>query len=194
MSPEYAMGGIFSEKSDVFSFGVLILEIVSGTKNTSFQYYDQHLSLIGCVSSSYCAFPLHLFSFICFYLDLLETLISLMMKNIYIYIYKFICIYQAWHLWSESRGLDMVDKAIENSFSLTEAMRCIHVALLCVQDQAIDRPTMPDVVFMLGNETDCPQPKQPLFTLQRSPDTEFPLQNDSKFSNKEVTMSILKGR
>ena len=53
MSPEYAMGGIFSEKSDVFSFGVLILEIVSGEKNTNFYYYDQHLSLIAYVSSYY---------------------------------------------------------------------------------------------------------------------------------------------
>ncbi|EEF37742.1 conserved hypothetical protein [Ricinus communis] len=47
MSPEFALGGIFSEKSDVFSFGVLLLEIVSGNKN-SFQddEDDQHLSLI----------------------------------------------------------------------------------------------------------------------------------------------------
>ena len=51
MSPEYAIGGFFSEKSDVFSFGVLILEMVSGRKNTSFHYYDQHLSLIAYVSS-----------------------------------------------------------------------------------------------------------------------------------------------
>ncbi|KAF9617217.1 hypothetical protein IFM89_035099 [Coptis chinensis] len=36
MSPEYAMEGIFSEKSDVFSFGVLLLEIVSSKKNNSF--------------------------------------------------------------------------------------------------------------------------------------------------------------
>lgn len=36
MSPEYAMEGRFSEKSDVFSFGVLLLEIVSGRKNSSF--------------------------------------------------------------------------------------------------------------------------------------------------------------
>ncbi|KAJ4813305.1 Serine/threonine-protein kinase [Rhynchospora pubera] len=33
MSPEYAMDGIFSVKSDVFSFGVLVLEIISGKKN-----------------------------------------------------------------------------------------------------------------------------------------------------------------
>ncbi|WRX29277.1 S-locus glycoprotein domain - like 10 [Theobroma cacao] len=47
MSPEYAMQGQFSEKSDVFSFGVLLLEIVSGRKNTSF-YDNQHsFSLLG---------------------------------------------------------------------------------------------------------------------------------------------------
>ncbi|OVA11175.1 Protein kinase domain [Macleaya cordata] len=38
MAPEYAFHGLFSVKSDVFSFGVLILEIVSGRKTTSF--YD----------------------------------------------------------------------------------------------------------------------------------------------------------
>ncbi|XP_052182789.1 cysteine-rich receptor-like protein kinase 44 isoform X1 [Diospyros lotus] len=37
MAPEYAMHGNFSIKSDIFSFGVLILEIVTGKKNTSFQ-------------------------------------------------------------------------------------------------------------------------------------------------------------
>lgn len=34
MSPEYAMHGQFSEKSDVFSFGVMVLEIISGKKNS----------------------------------------------------------------------------------------------------------------------------------------------------------------
>lgn len=33
MSTEYAMHGHFSEKSDVFSFGVIILEIISAKRN-----------------------------------------------------------------------------------------------------------------------------------------------------------------
>eukprot|EP01018_Ginkgo_biloba_P002784 Gb_09900 [translate_table: standard] len=33
MAPEYAMHGQLSDKADVFSFGVLVLEIVSGRKN-----------------------------------------------------------------------------------------------------------------------------------------------------------------
>ncbi|OVA11644.1 Protein kinase domain [Macleaya cordata] len=36
MAPEYVNHGYFSVKSDVFSFGVLVLEILSGQKNTSF--------------------------------------------------------------------------------------------------------------------------------------------------------------
>ncbi|KAL7243946.1 hypothetical protein ACSBR1_016213 [Camellia fascicularis] len=47
MSPKYAMGGLFSEKSDVFSFGVLLLEIVSGMRNTSFHYYEKYVNLLG---------------------------------------------------------------------------------------------------------------------------------------------------
>ncbi|KAL3820630.1 hypothetical protein ACJIZ3_006535 [Penstemon smallii] len=43
MAPEYAMGGRFSEKSDVFSFGVIVLEIISGRRNTSF--YDEEMGL-----------------------------------------------------------------------------------------------------------------------------------------------------
>ncbi|CAA3022598.1 G-type lectin S-receptor-like serine threonine-kinase At1g11300 [Olea europaea subsp. europaea] len=51
MAPEYAMGGKFSEKSDVFSFGVLVLEIISGTRNTIFYNDDSSLSLLGYVST-----------------------------------------------------------------------------------------------------------------------------------------------
>ncbi|KAL5201771.1 hypothetical protein ABZP36_036125 [Zizania latifolia] len=36
MAPEYLMHGALSAKADVFSFGVLVLEIVSGRKNSSF--------------------------------------------------------------------------------------------------------------------------------------------------------------
>ncbi|XP_052201096.1 receptor-like serine/threonine-protein kinase SD1-8 isoform X2 [Diospyros lotus] len=47
MSPEYAMDGLFSIKSDVFSFGVLVLEIVTGKKNRGFYQANHELNLLG---------------------------------------------------------------------------------------------------------------------------------------------------
>ncbi|XP_057504172.1 G-type lectin S-receptor-like serine/threonine-protein kinase At4g03230 isoform X2 [Actinidia eriantha] len=47
MSPEYALEGLFSVKSDVFSFGVIVLEIVSGKKNTGFYPSQQGMKLLG---------------------------------------------------------------------------------------------------------------------------------------------------
>ncbi|KAF5783674.1 putative protein kinase RLK-Pelle-DLSV family [Helianthus annuus] len=48
MSPEYAMQGLFSVKSDVFSFGILVLEIISGKKNNSYSK-ESSVHLIGHV-------------------------------------------------------------------------------------------------------------------------------------------------
>ncbi|KAL7128064.1 hypothetical protein ABFS83_14G291000 [Erythranthe nasuta] len=47
MSPEYAVDGLFSIKSDVFSFGVLVLEIVSGKRNRGFTHSEHSLNLLG---------------------------------------------------------------------------------------------------------------------------------------------------
>ncbi|XP_077243378.1 receptor-like serine/threonine-protein kinase SD1-8 [Tasmannia lanceolata] len=47
MSPEYAMNGLFSEKSDVFSFGVLVIEIVSGKKIRAYFHTEDDRNLLG---------------------------------------------------------------------------------------------------------------------------------------------------
>ncbi|KAL2484002.1 Cysteine-rich receptor-like protein kinase 10 [Forsythia ovata] len=48
MAPEYALHGQFSSKSDVFSFGVLVLEIISGQKINSFQNGENVEDLLSC--------------------------------------------------------------------------------------------------------------------------------------------------
>jgi hypothetical protein len=52
MAPEYASEGIFSIKSDVFSFGVLVLEILSGKRNSGSDQCGDFINLIGYVSLS----------------------------------------------------------------------------------------------------------------------------------------------
>jgi hypothetical protein len=51
MAPEYAMRGQYSVKSDAFSFGVLLLEIVTGRKNSSFADSEQSIDLLSLVSA-----------------------------------------------------------------------------------------------------------------------------------------------
>jgi len=53
MAPEYAIYGQFSAKSDVFSFGVLVLEIVSGQKNSGIRRGENVEDLLTFVGSSF---------------------------------------------------------------------------------------------------------------------------------------------
>ncbi|RYQ96981.1 hypothetical protein Ahy_B08g092945 isoform B [Arachis hypogaea] len=51
MAPEYIIDGLFSTKSDIYSFGVLVLEIVSGKSNRAFNHRYHHFSLLGHAST-----------------------------------------------------------------------------------------------------------------------------------------------
>ncbi|KAK7850974.1 g-type lectin s-receptor-like serine/threonine-protein kinase sd1-1 [Quercus suber] len=46
MAPEYAINGIFLVKSDVFSFGILLLEIISGKENRGWFHLDHSLNIV----------------------------------------------------------------------------------------------------------------------------------------------------
>ncbi|CAN1281431.1 G-type lectin S-receptor-like serine/threonine-protein kinase At4g27290 [Linum perenne] len=129
MAPEYAADGLFSVKSDVFSFGILVLEIISRKKSRGFYHADRSSNLIG----------------------------------------------YAWKLWKEGKALEIMDSALDEECSenVSQVMRCIHIGLLCVQNCADDRPTMANVVMMLGGGEETaallPQPKEPGFYNDKEP-------------------------
>ena len=60
---------------------------------------------------------------------------------------------QAWKSWQEGRVEKVVDPILRGSGSglTNEMLRCIHIGLLCVQENAADRPTMASVVLMLSS-------------------------------------------
>jgi hypothetical protein len=66
--------------------------------------------------------------------------------------------------------------------------RHVHVALLCVQESADDRPAMDEVVRMLssGDGAVLPEPKQPAYFNVRSVGTEMPASCDMTIS---ITLS-----
>ncbi|KAI9078503.1 hypothetical protein K1719_039528 [Acacia pycnantha] len=54
MAPEYAMEGLFSVKSDVFSFGVILLEFICGKKISGFYVSEHGQSLLSCAWNLWC--------------------------------------------------------------------------------------------------------------------------------------------
>ncbi|OWM77613.1 G-type lectin S-receptor-like serine/threonine-protein kinase At1g11410 isoform X2 [Punica granatum] len=100
-----------------------------------------------------------------------------------------------WELWKEGLCLDIVDLLMGDMYSKREVMRCIQVGLLCVQEFAMDRPTMSAVVFMLGNDTRLPYPKQPAFAFNRIKGRANPPSSDERTNSvNNMSLTIVEAR
>ncbi|XP_031092009.1 putative receptor-like protein kinase At4g00960 [Ipomoea triloba] len=150
MSPEYALSGLFSTKSDVFSFGVIILEIICGKKNTSFYQHEEVSNLLG----------------------------------------------YAWKLWNEGNAMDLLDDSVlVECCKECEVLKCINVGLLCVEEDPNRRPSMPNALLMLTDEsTNLLKPNQPAFvTRNRICNDSSTLESDKPCSN-QLTFSAQEGQ
>ncbi|KAF7852325.1 hypothetical protein BT93_L4617 [Corymbia citriodora subsp. variegata] len=145
MSPEYAMYGQFSIKSDVFSFGVLMLEIITGKKNQYSYSSDDGAGLLDYV----------------------------------------------WEHWRIGAPLEIVDPTINESYSVDEVIKCIHISLLCVQNDKEARPAMDTVVLMLSSadSISLPVPEQPTFFIPSVKHKQQSQDQNSNQSNEKLNSS-----
>ncbi|RWR90858.1 cysteine-rich receptor-like protein kinase 10 [Cinnamomum micranthum f. kanehirae] len=140
MSPEYAMNGQFSVKSDVFSFGVLLLEIISGQKNSTFYQSDHGQYLLSYV----------------------------------------------WRAWNDGTVSEIIDSILREECSVSKAMRCIHIGLLCVQEDATARPVMSSVVLMLNSfSVTLSAPSAPAFFIGSVMEPSFQIDHSSRASRSD---------
>lgn len=167
MSPEYAMFGQFSEKSDVFSFGVMILEIITGKKNTSSR------------ESRY--MPNGLMSYVSITVKFFVLVILMKSNSLNLNVKKWFQIslfhelLQVWRKWMDKTPLSILDPLLEENYSRVEVIRCIHISLLCVQENKNIRPTIADIVSYLdGRHTiEFPFPQEPAYLLLDKMDTKI---------------------
>ncbi|XP_057721736.1 cysteine-rich receptor-like protein kinase 42 [Arachis stenosperma] len=133
MAPEYLIRGQLTDKADVYSFGVLVLEIVCGRRNNVFREDSG---------------------------SLLQTV---------------------WKLYRSNTLAEAVDSSLRiNEYPSNEALRVLHIGLLCTQASASLRPSMTQVVNLLTNSNlDFPTPTQPPFMNTGVPDSDSSIRSYS---------------
>ncbi|CAH8359049.1 unnamed protein product [Eruca vesicaria subsp. sativa] len=76
-----------------------------------------------------------------------------------------------WRLWRDGSPLEIVDPSFQENCQVNETSRCVHIALLCVQEEVEDRPTMSEIVQMLTTSSIAlPVPQPPGFFLRMKPE------------------------
>ena len=90
--------------------------------------------------------------------------------------------------------MDIVDSSIIESFVSHEVLRCIQIGLLCVQEDATDRPTMLAILLMLSCETTVPSPKQPAFIFRRPTNDLGSVTGKEFYSVNDVTITMFEAR
>ncbi|TQD92365.1 hypothetical protein C1H46_022076 [Malus baccata] len=102
----------------------------------------------------------------------------------------------AWELWKEGRGVEVIDESVRETCRPDEALRCIHVGFLCVQEAASDQPTMSSMIRMLQSieATSLPPSKEPAFSTYKNSSFVPSSQTPTSFSHNAVTTSLPEGR
>lgn len=132
LAPEWLTNAAISEKTDVYSFGMVLLELVSGRKNCSPRSQSRSLNDSnsgGAISSSSSASGLIYF-----------PLFALEMHE-------------------QGRYLELVDPRLEGRVTGEEVEKLVRIALCCVHEEPALRPNMVAAVSMLEGGMSLSQPR-----------------------------------
>ena len=130
MAPEYALRRQLTRKADIYSFGVLLLEIVCGRCNKNERSPTEDETLLGKVITT-CSFD---FPFKYSTCKITQTFL------------------QAWELYNKGELLELIDASLARDTNMDEAVKYVKICFVCTQEMPKLRPLMSTVVKMLTGE------------------------------------------
>ncbi|XP_027169255.1 receptor-like serine/threonine-protein kinase SD1-6 [Coffea eugenioides] len=109
---------------------------------------------------------------------------------------RFTLVGHVWDLWKEGRISDIADPSLGETIPMHEISRCVQVGLLCVEENAADRPCMSDVISMLNNQflVGLLVPNRPAFSASTGCRNNGNFVQNPDCSNNSVTISDLEAR
>ncbi|XP_027339524.1 G-type lectin S-receptor-like serine/threonine-protein kinase At5g35370 [Abrus precatorius] len=132
LAPEWLTNSAITEKTDVYSFGMVLLELVSGRKNCYFRSRSHSMDESNSGGgNSDASSTTGLVYFPLFALEMHE----------------------------QSSYLELADPRLEGRVTYEDVEKMVRIALCCVHEEPALRPNMVTVVGMLEGGTPLPQPR-----------------------------------
>nr|GEZ54637.1 cysteine-rich receptor-like protein kinase 2 [Tanacetum cinerariifolium] len=150
MAPEYLAHGQLTEKADIYSFGVLLLEVVTGIENNRSKTLEYTDSLVAI----------------------------------------------AWRHFQQNKVEEIFDPNLmmhiyPNSICQEEAIKVVHIGLLCTQEDPSLRPSMSRVLKMLAKDDEpLPAPSNPPFMDEKTMELNDIRQNLRHYFNRDDSGSV----
>ncbi|KAK9992999.1 hypothetical protein SO802_022702 [Lithocarpus litseifolius] len=135
LAPEWIMSSTISDKADVYSYGLVLLEIVRGRKNWSIQTWSHSTKTSSSEGNAPSSSP-----------SVSEH------RQIYFPLF-------ALEMHQQRRYLELADPRLEGRVTSEEVEKLVRIALCCVHEDPALRPSMAHVVGMLEGGLSLGEPR-----------------------------------